>query len=313
MKVIEHIANAKNPLFSYELLPPPRGTDTQQLLAIIEKLKPFSPPWINVTSHASSLVYVESANGLFRKQIYKKRPGTISVCGIIQNKFGIDAVAHVLCQGFSKEETENALIELNYLGIENVLALKGDNLNYDKNIAKEKSVNEHASQLVQQIKAMQHGTFLDGTEYNPLNFSIGVAGYPEKHIEAANMDIDIAYLHQKVLAGADYIVTQMFFDNKHYYAFVKKCRERGINIPIIPGIKVIRSIKQIQSLPKLFNIDLPHELVHELQENPNHAEEIGKNWAYKQIQDLLLNGVGYVHFFLMNDVDNVAAILKQFV
>lgn len=313
MKVIEHIEKAQKPLFSYEILPPQKGAHITQILEIVEKIRPFNPPWINVTSHASSLVYEEDSNGLFRKKICKKRPGTMSVCGLIQNKFGIDAVAHVLCQGFSKEETENALIDLNYLGIENIMALKGDNLNYNKDIAKEKSVNKYANELVSQVKDMQTGKFLDNTLYNPLDFSIGVAGYPEKHIEATNLEEDIAYLKEKVTSGADYIVTQMFFDNQKYHTFVKKCREAGITVPIIPGLKVLKSIKQLQSLPKLFNIDLPKDLVNEIKNHPEHAPQIGKEWASKQVADLLQNDVRAIHFFLMNDVDNVIDIIQQYI
>ena len=312
MKVTEHLANAKNPLFSYELLPPPKGSNITQIIDIVSQLKPFDPPWINVTSHASSLMYLENSEGQIIKRIHKKRPGTLGVCGVIQNKFGIDAVAHILCQGFSKEETENILIELNYMGIENVLALKGDNLNYDKGIAKEKSANNFSDELVTQISQIRQGKFLDETEYSPIDFCIGVAGYPEKHYEAPNMEMDFTHLKNKVDAGAEYIITQMFFDNQKYFQFVDKCRAHGINIPIIPGIKVLKSFRQVQTLPKMFNIDIPHELVNQLQENPEHASAIGIEWATKQISELLLHNTPCIHFFLMNDVTNVLNIIKNF-
>jgi methylenetetrahydrofolate reductase (NADPH) len=255
-------------------------------------------------------MYLENSHGQIIKKIHKKRPGTLGICGLIQNKFGIDAVAHVLCQGFSKEETEDLLIELSYMGISNVLALKGDNLNYNKNISKEKSANNYSSELVSQINSIKNGKFLDSTDYTPMDFCIGVAGYPEKHSEAPNLDIDIMYLKQKIDAGAEYIITQMFFDNQKFFAFVNKCREAGINVPIIPGIKVLKNVKQLQGLPKLFNIDIPNELANQLLENPQHAGEIGKRWAKQQVQELLIMGIPCVHFFLMNDATSVLDIIK---
>lgn len=313
MKVIDHLNRAKNPLFSFELLPPPKGSKVTQIIDIVERLKPINPPWINVTSHASSLIYVENDAGQIIKKIHRKRPGTLGICGVIQNKFGIDAVAHILCQGYSKEETEDLLIELNYMGIENVLALKGDNLNYNKGITKEKSSNRYSNELVNQINGMRQGKFLNDTEYPPVEFCIGVAGYPEKHIEAPNIDMDIRYLKQKVNAGAEYIITQMFFDNQNFHSFVSKCRAAGITVPIIPGLKVLKSLKQIQNLPKLFNIDIPNDLVREAQENPEYVTEICNSWTKLQVADLLNNGAPCIHFYLMNDVDNVTEILKEFV
>lgn len=312
MKVIDHLLNAKKPLFSYELLPPPKGSSIKQIIDIVAQLKPFDPPWINVTSHASSLMYLENSHGQIIKKIHKKRPGTLGVCGVIQNKFGIDAVAHILCQGFSKEETEDLLIELNYMGIENVLALKGDNLNYDKGIAKEKSANNFSNELVSQIGQIRQGKFLDETEYTPIDFCIGVAGYPEKHYEAPNLEMDLNHLKQKIDAGAEYIITQMFFDNSRYFQFVDKCRAHGINVPIIPGLKVLKSYKQVHGLPKMFNIDIPQELVGQLQENPEHSIAIGKEWANKQIAELLSHNVPCVHLFLMNDVNNILEIIQNF-
>lgn len=312
MKVIERINNRTKTLFSYELLPPPRGSNIHQIIKIVEQLKPYNPAWINVTSHASSLVYIEGSDGKIIKQIHKKRPGTLGVCGIIQNKYNIDAVAHVLCQGFSKEETENLLIELNYLGIENILALKGDNLNYDKTISREKSANRFSTHLVQQVNQIKQGKFLDGTEYNPIDFCVGVAGYPEKHFESANLELDLNYLLQKVNAGAEYIITQMFFDNNKFFDFVKKCREIGIHVPIIPGIKILKSVKQLNTIPKLFHVDIPYELVEKLNNNPDNGEEIGSEFAKKQVQELIDFGVPVVHFFLMNDANSALEIVKQY-
>ena len=308
MKVIEHINRTKSPTFSYELLPPLKGASIQHVLDIIQLIKPSNPAWINVTSHASSLEYTENTQGQIIKKIKKKRPGTMSVCGVIQNKFGIDAVAHVLCKGFSKEETENALIELNYLGVENILALCGDNLNYDKALG---SMNYYANELTTQVKNMQSGKFLDDTSYTPLDFCIGVAGYPEKHFAAPNMDVDIKHLKQKIDAGAEYIITQMFFDNKKYFDFVAKCRENGITVPIIPGLKVLKNVKQIEGLPKLFYIDLPHELVKALQDAPDNAVAIGKEWTKMQVKELIASGMNNIHFFLMNDVKTVLEIVDE--
>lgn len=311
MKVIEHIKRTNSPTFSYELLPPPKGSNIQQIFDIIKLIKPYNPAWINVTSHASSLEYIENPEGQIIRKINKKRPGTMSLCGVIQNKFGIDAVAHMLCQGFSKEETENALIELNYMGVENILALKGDNLNYNKELGKSHSINHYANELTTQIKRMQSGRFLDNTEYTPLDFCIGVAGYPEKHYEAPNIEVDIKHLKQKVDAGAEYIITQMFFDNNKYYDFVSACRKNHITVPIIPGLKILKTVKQISTLPKLFNIDLPTDLVKSLQNAPDHAVAIGKEWAMTQIKDLIAAGINNIHFFLMNDVSTVLEIVDK--
>lgn len=311
MKVIDKINNNKSLAFSYELLPPIKGSHINQIIDIVTQIKPYNPAWINVTSHASSLIYDNNSKGQISQKIYKKRPGTLSVCGVIQNKFGIDAVAHMLCLGFSKEETENALIELSYLGVENILALRGDSPNYDKFISKNYSVNTKAHELTSQVINMRHGKFLENTEYTPIDFCIGVAGYPEKHIDAANVDVDILHLQHKVLCGAEYIVTQMFFDNKKYYDFVTKCRNADIHVPIIPGIKILKNAKQLETIPKLFNIELPNPLVNEIMRHPDDAALIGKRWAKEQIQDLIKNGVNNIHLFLMNDVSNVLEIIDS--
>ncbi|AUR53109.1 methylenetetrahydrofolate reductase [Aquella oligotrophica] len=313
MRVSDHLSQAKKTLFSYEIVPPLRGsTPITEIFSIIEKLLPYDPKWINVTTHASSLLYVENSDGTISKRIHKKRPGTMGICGVIQNKYGIDAVAHVLCQGFSQQETEDALIELNYMGIENILALKGDNLNYNRQIADNETVNRNAVDLVRQVAKMRDGKFIADTEYPPVDFCMGVAGYPEKHFEAANMQLNIDYLKQKVAAGAEYVITQMFFDNDKYFAYVDACRAAGINVPIIPGIKVIKTANQLNSLPRLFHIDLPHELVSELVAKPEHAATIGKEWAKTQVKDLIARGAPCVHFFLMNDVSSVLEIIKDF-
>ncbi|MCX7978171.1 MAG: methylenetetrahydrofolate reductase, partial [Bdellovibrionaceae bacterium] len=292
MKVIEHIQKTRGPLFSFEIIPPPRGRSVRDVIEMVEKIAPLEPPWIDVTSHSSAAYYHEKADGTIQKRIYRKRPGTIGICGIIQNRFKIDTVAHILCLGFTREETEDALIELHYLGIENVLALRGDSPNYQKEVARNRSVNNYAIDLVRQLVDLRHGKFLeDISESAPLNFGIGVAGYPEKHFEAANVKTDLMHLKAKVEAGADYIVTQMFFDNQKYFDFVGQCREIGIQVPIIPGIKMLRTVGQLKSLPKTFHIDIPEALVDEVMASPQHVEEIGFQWAFRQSMELLEKGV----------------------
>lgn len=316
MKVIEHIQNniAKNngPEFSYEIVPPPRGRSVKDIIDIAEDLAELNPPWIDVTSHASSAYYHENNDGTISKKTYRKRPGTLGICGIIQNRFRIDTVAHMLCQGFSKEETEDALIELNFLGIHNVLALRGDSLNYNKEISKNRSINHYASDLVEQIRDLNQGKFIDEISNSaPLDYGIGVAGYPEKHFEAANFKTDIQFLKKKVEAGADYVVTQMFFDNQKFFAFKKACIEAGIKVPIVPGLKIVRQSAQLKTIPKTFSVDLPEPLVDEIMENPNHVEEVGLRWAQKQVQELVDSGERNVHFYIMNDAHLVTNLVKK--
>lgn len=313
MKVIEHILKAKDPLFSYEIIPPSRGSSIKDIVEIVERLAPLNPPWIDVTAHASSAYYHETHDGKLERRTIRKRPGTLGICGVIQNRFRIDTVAHILCLGFTKEETEDALIELNYLGIENVLALRGDTLNYQKEKAKNRTSNEHASELVSQLSNLKKGIFLeDISDSAALDYCVGVAGYPEKHFEAANLKTDIHYLKHKVDQGADYVMTQMFFDNQKYFDYVKLCRDVGINVPIIPGLKILKSAAQLKTLPKNFYIDIPTELSDEVLKNPQHAEEIGKKWALQQTEDLLRANVPYVHYYVMNDVGSVTDIVKKF-
>lgn len=313
MKVIEHLSRATNPLFSYEIVPPPRGRSVRDLIDAVELLSPLNPSWIDVTAHSSMAVYNEQKDGTIKRRIMKKRPGTIGICGIIQNRFKIDTVAHILCHGFSREETEDALIELGYLGIDNVLALRGDYLNFQKPVAKDKTSNNYAKDLVQQVNDLRRGQYLDEmTENAKLDFCIGVAGYPEKHFEAPNMKVDIEHLKHKVEAGADYIVTQMFFDNSKYFEFVQACRDAGIKVPVVPGLKVIRSAEQLKSVPKNFYVDIPEALSDEVLSNPSHASEIGKKWAAKQVEGLLNGKAPCVHFYVMNDSQMVVDVVRKF-
>jgi len=312
MKVIEHIRNAKDPLISFELVPPPRGQSINDILHTMEILASLNPPWIDVTSHSSVAYFHEKPDGSIQKKIFRKRPGTLGICGIIQNRFKIDTVAHILCLGFTREETEDALIELNFLGVHNVLALRGDAPNFKKEIRPDRTVNQYAVDLVAQLREMREGNFIENIEDSkPLDFGVGVACYPEKHFEAANLKTDIQYLKQKVEAGADYVVTQMFFDNKKYFDFCGQVREAGIQVPLVPGIKILKSVAQLKSLPKSFSIDIPAELSDEVLENPQHALEIGKRWAYQQAEELLNRGEKVVHFYVLNDVDAVTDVVRK--
>ncbi len=313
MKVIEHLSGAKAPLFSYEIVPPPRGRSVKDLIEVVEQLAPLNPPWIDVTAHSSVAFYNEMADGSIKRRIVKKRPGTMGICGIIQNRFKIDTVAHILCQGFTREETEDALIELGYLGITNVLALRGDYLNFQKSISKDRSSNKYAKDLVVQMADLKRGQYIEEmSETAKMDFCVGVAGYPEKHFEAPNMKVDIEYLKQKVDAGADYIVTQMFFENEKYFSFVDQCRQAGIHVPIVPGIKILKSVEQLKSIPKNFYVDIPVELSDEILKTPSQAPEIGKRWAMKQVESLLGKKAPCIHFYVMNDTNLVVDVVRKF-
>lgn len=312
MKVIEHINRAQAPLFSYEIIPPPRGKSAQEIIDIVKMLQPYQPPYIDVTSHSAEATYEERADGTIKRRIRKKRPGTISICGIIQNRFKIDTVAHLLCRGFTQEETEDALIELNYLGIENVLAVRGDETNYKKPLSKDRSINFYTSDLVTQIGKMNRGQYLEELlNAEPSNFCIGVGGYPEKHFEAPNLKTDVEHLKTKVDVGAEYVVTQMFFNNTVYFDFVDRCRAAGIEVPLIPGIKVLNQLSQLKNIPRNFHVDLPDELVDEIRENPSHIKEIGFEWAYQQCAELLNRGIKNLHFYIMNDASVITRIIDR--
>ena len=311
MKVIEHIEKSTNPIFSFEIIPPKRGTSVNEIIDIVKDLKAFNPPYIDVTSHSAEAYYEESDTGDVKRHIRKKRPGTISICGIIQNRFKIDTVPHLLCRGFTREETEDAIIELNYLGIHNVLAIRGDETNYKKPIQSGRTVNVYAADLVKQIGNLRRGIYIDEImNADTIDFCIGVGGYPEKHFEAPNMKKDIEYLKQKVKAGSDYIVTQMFFKNSDFFNFEIECRKAGIDVPIIPGIKILSSLKQLTSIPKNFFVNIPSELADEVEENSDHTYEIGIQWCIKQSEELLNHGVKNIHYYIMNGAKSVSEVLK---
>ncbi len=301
MKVIEHIQNLKQPFISFELIPPKRGGDIKSLLAVLDDIAKYKPPFIDITSHSAEVVYDETPNGI-KKKIKRKRPGTLGICALIQNKYNIDAVPHVLTKGFTREETEDFLIEINYLGIENVLAVRGDDHGYDKPIPLGRSVNLLTSELVEQIVNMNNGKYLEDSllDAKPTNFCIGVGGYPEKHFEAPSLKIDIKNAKQKVDAGAEYIVTQLFYDNKFYFEYVDQCKKEGINVPIIPGLKILTTKAHLINIPKNFFISLPDELADEVYSSkPEHVLDIGVEWAVKQVEELLEKNVPGVHFYIM--------------
>ncbi|MGE5398965.1 MAG: methylenetetrahydrofolate reductase [Ignavibacteriales bacterium] len=313
MKVVEHLANRKGPLISFEIIPPQRGGDIKALLAVIDNIAKYHPPFIDITSHAAEVIYEETPQGIQRR-IKRKRPGTLGICALIQNKYNIDAVPHIICQGFTREETEDFLIELHYLGIDNVLAIRGDENTYKKPLSFGRSVNNYASELVTQIVAMNHGKYLEEglLDAKPTNFCVGVGGYPEKHFEAPNIKIDIKHTKGKVDAGAEYIVTQMFFDNSKYFEYIELCKEEGITVPIIPGLKIITSKTQLTNIPRNFYIDIPEEFSEEiLKAKPEHVLEIGVNWALKQVEELLNKNVPAVHFYIMQNSKPIVMLMNK--
>ena len=315
MKVTEHIKSAKKLLFTFEILPPLKGQNIQDIYNNIDPLMEFKPPFINVTYHREEVVYKRLESGLLEQKTIKKRPGTVGICAALQNKYKIDPIPHILCGGFSKEDTENALIDLDFLGIENVLALRGDSMKNETYFVPEKGGNIYAEELVTQIIDMNNGKYLDDELLNSskTNFSVGVAGYPEKHFEATSLNMDVKYLKQKVDAGAEYVITQLFFDNQKYFDYVKKCRAAGINVPIIPGIKPIATKKQLSMLPNRFHVDIPDELALEVIKCKDNkaVRQVGVEWAAQQAKELKDNGVPVIHFYSMGKSDNIYKVAKE--
>lgn len=309
MKVTEHLAKADRPLISFEIIPPMRGGDIKGLLALIDDLVKYRPPFIDITSHAAEVIYEETPQGIQRR-VKRKRPGTLGVCALIQNKYHIDAVPHILCRGFTREETEDFLIELKYLGIDNVLAVRGDDSGYQKPLQHGRSVNLYACDLVRQITCMNKGKYLeqDLLDAEPTDFCVGVGGYPEKHFEAPNLRLDVRRVKEKAEAGAHYVVSQMFFNNEHYFRFLDVCREEGITVPVIPGLKILTSQKQLTSIPKTFFVEIPDALADEVMAaKPEQVVDIGVEWALKQSEELLARGAPSLHFYVMQ---SAAAIKK---
>ncbi|MFO7654493.1 MAG: methylenetetrahydrofolate reductase [Candidatus Krumholzibacteriia bacterium] len=312
MRVTEHLERATETLFSYEIIPPPRGKSVRDVIDVVEQLVPLQPPFIDVTSHMAEAVYEEQPDGSIIRRVRKKRPGTLSICGIIQNRYGIDTVPHLLCSGFTREETEDAVIELVYLGIQNCLAIRGDVTNYEKPLHSGRSSNLHAVDLVRQLSSLRRGRYLeDIANSEPIDMCIGVGGYPEKHCEAPNMKVDVANLKAKVDAGADYVVTQMFFDNSRFFEFEARCRAAGITVPIIPGLKLVQRTHHLTSLPRNFQTSIPEDLADDILENPAHVREIGLRWGQRQCRELLERGVPCLHFYVMNDAAAVAELVRS--
>ena len=313
MKVTDHIENAKDTLFSFEILPPLKGKSIQSIYEGIDPLMEFKPKFVNVTYHREEFIYKERENGLLEKIAIRKRPGTVGICAAIMNKYDVDAIPHLICGGFSKEETENALIDLQFLGIDNVLALRGDSIKTESSFRPHKEGHEFAVDLIHQISDMNKGNYMmDDVQLEPTNFCIGAAGYPEKHFEAMNLETDLLNVKRKVDAGASYIVTQMFFDNSKFFRFVDACRAAGITVPIIPGIKPINLKNQLTVLPKIFSIDLPTELATELAKCKDNeaARRVGTEWAIHQSKDLVANNAPSLHIYTYGISDNVKEIVK---
>ena len=315
MKVTDHIAQAKDTLVSFEILPPLKGKTINSIYDHLNPLMEFKPSFINVTYHRSETMFKKKADGTFEKVEVRKRPGTVAICAAIKNHYNVDAVPHLICGGFSKRETEDALIDLNFLGIDNVLALRGDAAKNEASFEPESDGHRYAIDLLKQVVHLNNGVYLEEDIKNggKTNFCIGVAGYPEKHFEAPNLETDLLFLKAKVEAGAEYITTQMFFDNKKYFDFVKSCRDHGIHVPIIPGLKPITNKKQLTLLPKVFHVDLPTELSNEIMKckNDEEVEKIGIEWLITQSKELKKAGVPVLHYYTLGKPKVIWNIVKE--
>ncbi len=315
MKVIDRLKKAKTTLFSFEILPPLKGKSIKSIYESIDPLVDFNPSFINVTYHREEYIFKKREGGFLERIPVRKRPGTVGICAAIINKYKIDTVPHLICGGFTREETENALIDLQFLGIDNVLALRGDAVKSESAFVPEPGGNEHALDLVKQIVNMNHGKYLNEEVEDLTNHSsycIGVAGYPEKHFECPNMKADLKYLKMKVDAGAEYVVTQLFFNNQKYFEYLELVRQLGINVPIIPGIKSISSKKQLLSLPKFFHVDIPEELSEAIDKckSDNEVKELGIEWSINQCKELVKHGAPCIHFYTMGKSESVRKIAK---
>ncbi len=313
MRVIDFLEKSNSTLFSYEIIPPKRGGNIGNVFKLIDEIMPFEPPFIDLTSRSAEVSYDEYENGLIKKTIKRKRPGTIGLSAAIKNRYNVETVPHLLCYGFTREETEDALIELNYLGIDNVFAVRGDDLQKPTNTSTGKTRNLYASELVQQIQSMNNGQYLeDLVDAHATDFCIGAGGYPEKHFEAPNLQTDIQQLKRKVDAGADYIVTQMHFDNQRFFEFVKKCRTAGITVPILPGIKIINRKNHLVSIPKNFYVDVPEDLSSQIsQASDDEVADIGIKWAIQQCHELIEFGVPCIHFYIMSTAKDATEVVRQ--
>jgi methylenetetrahydrofolate reductase (NADPH) len=314
MKVIDHIKNSKGKTqFTFEILPPVKGHHINSIFDNVDPLMEFNPPFIDVTYHREEYIFNEKENGLLEKKIVRKRPGTVGICAALQNKYNIDAVPHILCGGFSKEVTENFLIDLDFLGIDNVVALRGDAIKSETYFSPNIDGHKYASELVNQITNLNNGVYLEDLEVaTKTNFCIGVAGYPEKHMEAPSMKSDLHFLKEKIKLGADYIITQMFFDNNKYFEFVDLCEKEGINVPIIPGLKPISTLKQLNLIPHRFHCDLPEPLIKEIIKCKDNSQvrQVGIEWCIEQSKELKNKNVPFLHYYSMGRSSNIRAVAE---
>lgn len=316
MKVTEYFDNAKDKtLVSFEILPPLKGGGMKAIFDTLDPLMEYEPPFVDVTYHREEFIYKQMPSGYYEKVSIRKRPGTVGICAALMHRYGIDAVPHLICGGFTKEDTENALIDLNFLNVNNVLAIRGDARKFDGKFVPEEGGHAYALDLVKQIDAMNKGIYLDENigDGEKTNFCIGVAGYPEKHFEAPNEQHDLGFTKEKIDAGGDYIVTQMFFDNAHFFSYVKKCREAGITVPIVPGLKPLTKAYQLNSIPRLFHVNMPDDLVREVTKAKNSAavKEIGIEWCAQQSKELKEFGVPCLHYYTMGDHKTIKKIVDQ--
>ena len=315
MKVIDLIKSQKKTAFSIEILPPLKGTGIEKLYQSIDQLLEFNPQYINFTTHRSEYVYKELGNGLFQRNRLRRRPGTVAVAAAIQNKYNITVVPHVLCSGFTREDIEYMLLDLQFLGITDLLVLRGDKAKHESIFIPEPGGHTHAIELEEQINNFNKGIFVDGSEMTVTKtpFSYGVACYPEKHEEAPNLDSDLYWLKKKINAGAEYAVTQLFYDNRKYFSFVERARAAGITVPIIPGIKPLKKLSQLNIIPKTFKVDIPEELAHEVAKCTTDAEvqRLGIEWCIQQCRELMAHGVPSIHFYTIGAVDSIREIAKQ--
>ena len=314
MKVIDHIKNSRGKTqFTFEILPPVKGHHINSIFDNVDPLMEFNPPFIDVTYHREEYIFNEKENGLLEKKIIRKRPGTVGICAALQNKYNVDAVPHILCGGFSREVTENFLIDLDFLGIDNVVALRGDAIKSETYFTPNKDGHKYASELVNQITNLNKGVYLEDLEIaTQTNFCIGVAGYPEKHMEAPSMKSDIHFLKEKIKLGADYIITQMFFDNNKYFEFVDLCEKEGINVPIIPGLKPISTLKQLNLIPHRFHCDLPEPLIKEIIKCNDNSQvrQVGIEWCIEQSKELKSKNVPFLHYYSMGRSSNIKKVAE---
>jgi methylenetetrahydrofolate reductase (NADPH) len=314
MRIVNLLNNISKTAFSFEILPPLKGNNFSKVCAIIDKLREFDPQYINITTHHSEIIYRENEDGWLKKINVRKRPGTVAIAAAIQNAYHIPAIPHIICKGFTKEETEYALIDLQYLGVTDLLLLRGDANKLEANRTAPDKSHEHTTGLIGQVVNYNRGIDLDGNPFEKPEtpFSFGVACYPEKHEEAPNLDSDIAFLKQKIALGAEYAVTQMFFDNRKYFEFVDRCRKEGIRVPVIPGIKPVVFLNQLSALPKIFRSEMPEPLANELRKckTDDDAKQVGVEWSIQQCKELISAGVPSLHFYTLMATDSVRKIAK---